>query len=366
MTVSSVQPLPVHEEDHNYASSTKKHLTHFPSEVVTATVSTASGPPKQDRETASHGESTSYDIVNERRDSGHAEAKVIIKTPSKKHIHRTSSRDRQRTHRSDSGNLYELSTDIADKAIECLEKKYGGKENANQAARAIQQCYRHWVLNKGFKRVRAYSGRKRSLTMPEKQFEKLKQKSLVFYGPENPVMIVDEESERSHSRAPIAQFEETLVEDDSSSETGISELDSSKQSIVEIAQEEGSKICSQNPEDSDEADEEEEEEEDGRDDDDDETSTDDNLDKSAEKELSVSQEEQVLFVPLIDFLKITGELLKSPYFLSFHISACFNILFHFECIPYYYNLFCLRFRFENMLLTFKCYLNPLKIERNIF
>lgn len=280
MTASSLPPS--HEEDHNYAvtikstditetSSRETVITTTKTQSTTTSINlrTNSQHQTQERETASHGESTSYEIVDETR--GHAEeAKVIIKSPSKKHIHRTSSRDRARVHRSDSVNLYELSTDIADKAIECLEKKYGGKERANQAARAIQQCYRHWVLNKGFKRVRAYSGRKRSLTMPEKQFQKLKQKSLFFYGPDNPVMIVDGEIERTR-RAPIAQFEDTVDEGNNSDSNVPSDEKKSEQNIVEIAHEEGMKMYSQGADDSDDG----EDETDGN-------STDDKLEKSTE------------------------------------------------------------------------------------
>lgn len=134
----------------------------------------------------------------------------------KKAGQRTSRRGSHR--RSESSNMYELSSDLREKNIECLEKKYGGKIKANNAARKIQQCYRHWVLNKSFLRMRASSGRKRSITMPEKHFEKLKKTSLVFYGPENPVMIIDDDNKFHTEKAlPISPLttigkQETLAE----------------------------------------------------------------------------------------------------------------------------------------------------------
>lgn len=115
----------------------------------------------------------------------------VIKYQSKKPLQRT---PRHTPRRNDSSVHYELSSDLREKNLQCLEKKYGGKENANQAALLIQQCYRHWALNKSFKRMRASSGRKRSITLPEKHFGKLNKTSLVFYGPENPVMIIDDEN----------------------------------------------------------------------------------------------------------------------------------------------------------------------------
>ena len=212
-------------------------LTQTLSDNNNITLNTGGRPTTPDRETSSHGESTSYNTVNEERTSKQQEperkTKPIVKTPSKKLIHRTSSRDRARPHRNDSANLYELSTDIAEKAIECLEKKYGGKEKANGAARIIQHSYRHWILNKGFLRVRAYSGRRRSLTMPEKQFQLLKNKSLVFYGPENPVMIVDGDFELNNIE-PDARSVDTLDDEDEEREE--------KPNIMDLAKEEGNFI----------------------------------------------------------------------------------------------------------------------------
>ena len=156
------------------------------------------------REVASHGESTSYDLVDEPRVNGSDVAITAelptISSPLKRTIQRSSSR---RSRRNDSAT-YELSVDLRDKAIEILEHKYGGKEKSNKAARAIQQCYRRWKLSKSFHRMRAFSGRKYSITrMPEQHFEKLKKSSLVFYGPENPVMIVDDEEAEIKTSSPL-------------------------------------------------------------------------------------------------------------------------------------------------------------------
>jgi len=232
------------------ALSGKMILTQTQSVNNNIMLDTGGRPITPDRETSSHGESTSYNTVNEERTSKQQEperkSKPVVKTPSKKLIHRTSSRDRARPHRNDSANLYELSTDIAEKAIECLEKKYGGKEKANGAARTIQHSYRHWILNKGFLRVRAYSGRRRSLTMPEKQFQLLKNKSLVFYGPENPVMIVDGDFELNNIE-PDARSIDTLDDED--------EVREEKPNIMDLAKEEGMRMYSQSTVDSDDNDE---------------------------------------------------------------------------------------------------------------
>ena len=164
---------------------------------------------KLERETSSKGESTSYHTVDEKRTEKDVNgnnwaatvcrspavsgsSSPIVPSPSKKSIQRSGSK---RTHRRDGSRSiqeYQLSSDLRDKKLELLEKKYGGKEKANNAALVIQQHYRHWVMGRSFHRIRAFSERKKSITrMPERHFEKLKQTSLVFYGPENPVMIVD-------------------------------------------------------------------------------------------------------------------------------------------------------------------------------
>ena len=208
-------------------------------------------PTTPDGEVSTHGESTSYNTVNEERTSkqqASEPSKPNVKTSIKKLI-RTSSRDRGRPIRSDSSNLYVLSSDIADKAIECLENQYGGKEKANNAAKTIQHYYRHFMLSKGFLRVRAYSGRRRSLTMPEKQFQLLKNKSLVFYGPDNPVMIVDCEIEKSDIETNSSLEESTEDSVDVEDEAMV------KPNIMDLAKEEGMRMCSQSTADSDDNDE---------------------------------------------------------------------------------------------------------------
>ena len=52
---------------------------------------------------------------------------------------------------------YELSPELQDRSVKFLERQYGGKEKAHQAARAIQLYYRNYRMNKQFKRIRSYS-----------------------------------------------------------------------------------------------------------------------------------------------------------------------------------------------------------------
>ena len=140
---------------------------------------------------ASHGESTLYDIVSVPRGTGEqAFKKENASFPSPKVVRSASRRSHRRA---DNPNIYQLSSDLREKAIECLENKYGGKEQANKAARVIQHHYRRWIMHRSFKRMRAFSDRKNSLTRaPGSYFKKIIQSSLVFYGPDNPVMIVDD------------------------------------------------------------------------------------------------------------------------------------------------------------------------------
>ncbi|XP_047146461.1 IQ motif and SEC7 domain-containing protein 1 isoform X1 [Hydra vulgaris] len=139
---------------------------------------------------ASHGESTLYDIVNISRDTGGPALNNENVTFSSPKLARSS---RLRNLPRDSSSIYQLSSDLREKAIECLENKYGGKEKANRAAKVIQHHYRRWIMHRSFQRMRAFSDRKNSLTKaPGNYFKKLQQTSLVFYGPENPVMIVDD------------------------------------------------------------------------------------------------------------------------------------------------------------------------------
>ena len=174
----------------------------------------SSVPNMTSRITESHGESTAYQTVDEKRNMAISADVPRIITPTKRGLSRSVSR---RHRRSDSTSVYELSSDLKAMALECLENKYGGKERSNKAARIIQQYYRHWVLNRSFLRMRSMPGRRRSITMPEKHFEKLKQSTLVFYGPENPVMIVDDNVEddslnEEKGKHELLKRTETLIE----------------------------------------------------------------------------------------------------------------------------------------------------------
>eukprot|EP00794_Sanderia_malayensis_P006050 gene6050-6752_t len=97
---------------------------------------------------------------------------------------------------------YVLSPDLKQVTVDLLANKYGGRDKANNAARIIQEYYRHWVFSKSFKRMRAYSEkRKRSITRPPmKSFEEdqLVGKSMI-HNMENPVMIVDLTDEREEN-----------------------------------------------------------------------------------------------------------------------------------------------------------------------
>uniref|UniRef100_A0A8C1Q1G2 IQ motif and Sec7 domain ArfGEF 2b n=1 Tax=Cyprinus carpio TaxID=7962 RepID=A0A8C1Q1G2_CYPCA len=50
---------------------------------------------------------------------------------------------------------YELSTDLQDKKVEMLEKKYGGYFVSRRAARTIQTAFRQYRMNKNFERLRS-------------------------------------------------------------------------------------------------------------------------------------------------------------------------------------------------------------------
>ncbi|NP_001373524.1 IQ motif and Sec7 domain ArfGEF 1a isoform 2 [Danio rerio] len=50
---------------------------------------------------------------------------------------------------------YELSTDLQDKKVEMLERKYGGRFITRHAARTIQTAFRHYQMNKNFERLRS-------------------------------------------------------------------------------------------------------------------------------------------------------------------------------------------------------------------
>ena len=52
---------------------------------------------------------------------------------------------------------YELSSDLQERSLLLLERKYGGKEKAHRSAKIIQSHYRKYAMDKRFKRIRAYS-----------------------------------------------------------------------------------------------------------------------------------------------------------------------------------------------------------------
>ncbi|KAM9475130.1 IQ motif and SEC7 domain-containing protein 1 isoform 2-T2 [Clarias gariepinus] len=56
---------------------------------------------------------------------------------------------------------YELSTDLQDKKVEMLEKKYGGSFLSRRAARTIQTAFRQYRMNKNFQRLRSSASENR-------------------------------------------------------------------------------------------------------------------------------------------------------------------------------------------------------------
>ncbi|KAJ8017276.1 hypothetical protein DPEC_G00016150 [Dallia pectoralis] len=56
---------------------------------------------------------------------------------------------------------YELSTDIQDKKVEMLERKYGGYFISRRAARTIQTAFRQYRMNKNFERLRSSASESR-------------------------------------------------------------------------------------------------------------------------------------------------------------------------------------------------------------
>uniref|UniRef100_A0A9J8CUX7 IQ motif and Sec7 domain ArfGEF 2b n=1 Tax=Cyprinus carpio carpio TaxID=630221 RepID=A0A9J8CUX7_CYPCA len=56
---------------------------------------------------------------------------------------------------------YELSTDLQDKKVEMLEKKYGGYFVSRRAARTIQTAFRQYRMNKNFERLRSSASESR-------------------------------------------------------------------------------------------------------------------------------------------------------------------------------------------------------------
>ena len=106
---------------------------------------------------------------------------------------------------------YQLSPDLQAVTVDLLANKYGGKEKANRAAKIIQEYYRHWVLSRSFRRVRAYSEkRKKSFTQyPEYPFNVVKKLSqTAVYDIENPVLIVDLDDEDSRNNSVYLQTNE--------------------------------------------------------------------------------------------------------------------------------------------------------------
>ncbi|KAJ8259450.1 hypothetical protein GJAV_G00169400 [Gymnothorax javanicus] len=56
---------------------------------------------------------------------------------------------------------YELSTDLQDKKVEMLERKYGGSFLSRRAARTIQTAFRQYRMNKNFERLRSSASESR-------------------------------------------------------------------------------------------------------------------------------------------------------------------------------------------------------------
>uniref|UniRef100_A0A3Q2QQA7 IQ motif and Sec7 domain ArfGEF 2 n=1 Tax=Fundulus heteroclitus TaxID=8078 RepID=A0A3Q2QQA7_FUNHE len=56
---------------------------------------------------------------------------------------------------------YELSTDLQDKKVEMLERKYGGQFVSRRAARTIQTAFRRYRMNKKFERLRSSASESR-------------------------------------------------------------------------------------------------------------------------------------------------------------------------------------------------------------
>uniref|UniRef100_A0A8B9JLW0 IQ motif and Sec7 domain ArfGEF 2b n=1 Tax=Astyanax mexicanus TaxID=7994 RepID=A0A8B9JLW0_ASTMX len=56
---------------------------------------------------------------------------------------------------------YELSTDLQDKKVEMLERKYGGYFLSRRAARTIQNAFRQYRMNKNFERLRSSASESR-------------------------------------------------------------------------------------------------------------------------------------------------------------------------------------------------------------
>ena len=78
----------------------------------------------------------------------------LVKRDTFKAVKRNDSLTRQKSF----SKKYELSPELQDRSVKVLERQYGGKEKAHQAARVIQSYYRKYRMDKQFRRMRAYSG----------------------------------------------------------------------------------------------------------------------------------------------------------------------------------------------------------------
>lgn len=70
---------------------------------------------------------------------------------------------------------YELSSDLFEKRIEVLRNKYGGAENAEKAARIIQEAYRRYRMRLNFRKIRKSKNRRltveNKVILPEDKLE---------------------------------------------------------------------------------------------------------------------------------------------------------------------------------------------------
>ncbi|XP_031560560.1 IQ motif and SEC7 domain-containing protein 1-like isoform X1 [Actinia tenebrosa] len=79
-------------------------------------------------------------------------------SPSKGKSREASVKRNDSLNRSKSFNKkYELSPDLQERSLMLLERKYGGKEKAHRSAQIIQSYYRKYMMDRRFKRIRAYS-----------------------------------------------------------------------------------------------------------------------------------------------------------------------------------------------------------------
>lgn len=81
------------------------------------------------------------------------EAPKFDRKEALKSVKRSDSITRQKTF----SRKYELSPELQDTSVRFLERQYGGKEKAHQAARIIQSHYRKYRMDKQFKRMRINS-----------------------------------------------------------------------------------------------------------------------------------------------------------------------------------------------------------------